>query len=498
MARRYVSVWFPHLRTDHLSLADAGLHDRPFVLRQSVHGRMVISATNIHAEKKGIHAGQVLADARAIVPGIEVQDDAPQLSETVLSDLACWSIRFTPVVAVDVPEGLLMDVTGCAHLWGGEDAYVRAMESRFNARGYGVRIALADTPGVAWAVARFGSGPLVVGSGKHVPALALLPPEGLRIDTGIVQRLHKLGLHRISQFMNMSRQALRRRFGQALLDQLDKASGWMAEELVPVMPPVTYSERLPCMEPIETRKGIEIGLELLLRDICARLFRDQKGLRCCVFKAYRADGKVEIVKIGTHRPTCHVEHLMRLFDHKLSGLQPGPGIELFALEAIEVEDNPTEQKELWKETGGLEDERLSELIDRLVERAGVKVSHYLPSEHYWPERSYRKVISVGDNQTVSWSSSLPRPVCLLNPPERIKVTAPIPDYPPMLFVYEGRIRRIAVADGPERIEQEWWLQGGQHRDYYRVEDEEGNRYWIFRLGHYHDTDYQWFLHGFFA
>ena len=498
MTRRYISVWFPHIRTDWFALSEPSLHNRPFVLRTNVHGRMVISATNIQAERCGIHVGLVLADARALVPGLEARDDVQELPDKILVALAAWCIRFTPVVSVDLPGGLLLEVTGCSHLWGGESSYMKAIESRLNARGYGVRIGMADTPGVAWAVARFGSEPLLIESGHHQRVLAALPPEALRIEAEAVQRLHKLGLHQIGQFVNMSKQVLRRRFGQVLLNQIDKALGRQPDELIPLEPPGLYLERLPCLETIMTREGIDIALETLLVTLCGRLQKEQKGLRAVLLKGYRVDGKVVEAKVGTNRPTHHVHHLMRLFEHKVSALDPGHGIELFVLEATDVEDNPVAQESLWEARGGLEDERLSELIDRLVDRGGIEVSRYVPAEHYWPERSFTKATSLSEVGLSAWKTEVLRPSYLLRNPEVIEVTAPIPDYPPMLFIHGGKVHRIVRADGPERIEQEWWLQQGQHRDYYQVEDEEGGRYWIFRLGHYHDQNYQWFIHGFFA
>jgi len=498
MNRRFISLWFPHLRTDAFALKDTSRHDRPFVLKASVHGRMIITAANIQAERRGIHAGLVLAVARALGSNLESCDDEMGLAGAVLLELAIWCVRFSPTVMVDEPEGLLMEVTGCAHLWGGEPDYVRSIESRLNAKGYGVRVGMADTPGVAWAVARFGSGTLTISPGLQEQVMAGLPPEAWRIDQEIVQRLHKLGLRKTGMFMNMSRRVLRRRFGQVLLDQLDKALGIQSEELVPVMPPSGCEERLPCMEPILTREGIMIALENLLLKLCGRLQKAQKGLRKVSLKGYRIDGQVVETGVGTSRPTCHVNHLIRLFEHKISTLDPGLGIELFVVEATVVEDAIPEQERLWEDRGGLDDERLSELIDRMVDRGGIEVSRYLPAEHYWPERSFRIADSIEEKPSSYWRTDVSRPVQVLAKPEHIEVTAPIPDYPPMLFVYRGNIHRIARAEGPERIEQEWWLQEGQHRDYYQVEDEQGARYWIFRRGHYHDKDFEWFIHGFFA
>jgi protein ImuB len=205
------------------------------------------------------------------------------------------------------------------------------------------------------------------------------------------------------------------------------------------------------------------------------------------------------MEIGTSRPTHHINHLFKLFEVKISTLEPAMGIELFTLEAPKVEELLPEQEQLWEEAGGLDDVRLAELVDKLAGKFGPSAVHrYLPDEHYWPERSFRPAISLQEKATTLWRVDKLRPLQLLHRPEKIDVSAPIPDYPPMLFRYKGKVHEIARADGPERIEQEWWLQQGQHRDYYRVEDKEGHRFWIFRSGHYDDESFQWYVHGFFA
>jgi protein ImuB len=498
MEKRFVSIWFRHLTTDWFTLHRKELKNLPFVLRTPSHGRMIITGTNAVAEKKGIITGMVLADARAIIPELEVLDDKPDLIVKLLSRLAEWCIRFTPVVAIDQPNGLLLDATGCSHLWGGDTYYLNEIIKRLNTRGYDVRVAMADTIGVAWGVVRFGKDPLIIPRNLHVEVLMRLPPEALRLETETVERLHKLGLHTIRQFIRMPRSSLRRRFGQHMLMRLDMALGQEMEVIEPVEPIEPYQERLPCMDPIVTVTGIEIALQQLLEALCFRLQQEQKGLRAASFKGYRVDGKIEKIEIGTHRPTHHVNHLFKLFELKISSIEPALGIELFVLEASKVEDHYSQQEKMWEGSGGLEDERLSELIDRLAVKIGTEAIHrYVPDEHYWPERSF-KVASLQEKLLTTWKTDKQRPLQLLSIPEHIEVTAPIPDYPPMLFRHKGRLHTIIKADGPERIEQEWWLQQGQHRDYYRVEDEEGHRYWIFRLGHYDEKVYKWFMHGFFC
>ena len=499
MQKRFVSVWFRHLMTDWFAIRDPQLKSVPFVLRTPVHGRMIITAVNEIALEQSITMGTVLADAKAVIPDLVVHDDLPDLPVRLLNRVAEWCIRFSPTVAIDPPDGLLLDVTGCAHLWGGETQYLEDINTKLRRRGYVVRSALADTPGLAWAMARFGSKPLIVEPGSILNALLPLPPEALRLDAETISRLHRLGLHQIKQFLQMPRPALRRRFGPAILHQLDKALGQEMEILNPVIPVEPYQERLPCMEPVLTLPGIELALQQLLEKLCNRLKADQKGLRSSVFKGYRVDGKMISIDIGTSRPSHHVTHLFKLFELKISTLEPGMGIELFVLEAPKVDDHQPRQEKMWDASGGLEDIRLAELLDRLAGKISAHSIHrFLPDEHYWPERSVKEAASMEDNPGTHWQSGVQRPVQLLRLPEKIEVTAPIPDYPPMLFRYKGKIHKIVRADGPERIEQEWWIQQGQHRDYYCVEDEEGKRYWLFRLGHYDDKVYQWFLHGFFA
>src|SRR5690606_12376156 len=326
------------------------------------------------------------------------------------------------------------------------------------------------------------------------------PVEALRLEFEITDRLRRLGLHKVRQFISMPRTSLRRRFGAEFLRQLDLALGRESVPLEPVMPVEPYREQLPCLEPVLTVAGIEIALRELLDRLCTRLEKEQKGLRTAVFKGYRVDGKWMQVEISTSKATRNREHVFKLFALRFSSLEPGMGIELFILEAPKVEPYSAQQERMWDASGGLEDVRLAELIDRLANHVGAtRIKRYLPDEHYWPERSIKLAQSLQEKPTTTWPSQKPRPLQLLDPPARIEGTAPIPDYPPMLFRYNGRLHHVARADGPERIEREWWIEKGRHRDYYCVEDDEGYRYWLFRLGHYDDEKAsEWFMHGFFA
>jgi protein ImuB len=500
MPKRFVSIWFRHLKTDWFTRRQPGISNIPFVLAVPDHGRMMVSAANIPAQNQGIKTGLTVADARVIIPALQVLDDKPEIYAKLLEGIAGYCIRFTPAVSVDLPDGLILDVTGCAHLWGCEKKYLEAISGRLKNFGYDNRVAMADTIGTAWAIAHFGPPMSIIESGQQREALLSLPPVSLRLSPEIAERLVKLGLRQISQFIQMPHSALRRRFGQQIPDRLGQALGNKEEQLIPVHPIEPYQERLPCLEPIIYAKGVEIALKQLLDRVCLRLQTEQKGLRKAIFKCCRIDGKMEKIEIGTNRPSCNSEHLFKLFQINIETIEPAMGIELFMLEALKVEDLLTVQEKLWDINAGTDDIHLSELLDRIAVKIGSgNIQRYIPDEHYWPERSFKPASYINEKLKTDWKPGRPRPIQILPKPEAIEVTAPIPDYPPMLFRYKGILHKIIKADGPERIEPEWWLQTGLHRDYYCVEDEAGCRYWLFRLGHY-DTakTFQWFMHGFFA
>ena len=501
MQKRFVSIWFRHLTTDWLTLRRQELREVPFVFAAPVRGRIVITAANALAENQGIITGMAAADAKAIVPALEVVDDIPGQAAKLLKALGEWCIRYTPMIAIDLPDGLILDVSGCAHLWGGERAYLKAIIKILRSKGYDARGAMADTVGTAWAVARFGKVKPIIEPGGQVNALLPLPPAALRLEPVILERLQKLGFYNIKSFIGIGRSVLRRRFGQDFLLRLDHALGNEDEPLQLLHPVEPYHERLPCLEPIRTATGIEIAIKELLKNVCRRLQGEGKGLRTAVLKCYRVDGQIVEANIGTNRPSYHTGHLFKLFELKISSIEPALGIELFTLDLPKVEDVSPEQEVLWSPDGcGLEDINLANLLDRLANKVGAgNIHRYLPQEHYWPERSIKPARTLQEKRATVWRTDRPRPSLLLPRPERIEVTSLIPDYPPMLFIYKNKVHQIKKADGPERIEREWWIETGEHRDYYQVEDADGRRYWLFRSGHYSgDQSKQWFIHGFFA
>jgi len=499
MSKRFVLIWFRYLRTDWFTRRQPSLRNIPFVLASPDHGRMVITAANTLAQLSGIDIGMTVADARVILPSLHILDDKPDHSNKLLKGLAEWCIRYSPFVATDSHDGIILDATGCTHLWNGEEKYLTDIVTRLITLGYNVHAAMTNTIGASWAIAHYGKDSIIVKSNQQTTALLSLPVEALRLEPDIAEKLHSLGLKQIGNIIGMQRSALRRRFGEHILQRLDQAVGNIEEIIEPVLPVEPYQERLPCLESIVTATGIEIALQRLLEKLCHQLQQEQKGLRVAILKCFRADNKLVQIEIGTNHPSFNIAHLFKLFELKIETIEPGPGIDLFILEARKVEPVSPLQQKLWQQSNGLDNIHLSELMDRLSGKFGANHIHrFLPAEHYWPERSFKLASALDEKPTIAWRVDKPRPLQLLQNPEHIDVMAPVPDYPPMNFRYKGRLHKIIKADGPERIEQEWWLQQGQHRDYYHVEDEEGKRYWLFRSGHYADRNYQWFIHGFFA
>lgn len=497
MPKRYMCIRFPFLATDRIEKQQPRLSEIPFVLTQAQHGRMQIQAVNRRALQEGISCGMVLADAQAILPHLASSSYDTDATADTLTILAEWCIRFSPVVSVHAPNSLVLDISGCAHLWGGEKKYCKQILDRLYSGGYQAQVAIADTIGCAWGLAHYGQSCTIVPPAQQAIALAILPPSALRISLPVQQRLHKLGFRCIEEFISIPDSTLRRRFGDELIVRLQQALGIHIETVDPIFPIPPYQERLSCLEPITTATGIQIALRRLLTTLCNRLAKEGKGIRQAVFYGHRIDGNLQKISIGTGRASCNPAHLFKLFEFKIPTIEPALGIELFVLDATLVENEQIPQESLWQTKGG--QVQIAELLDNIAAKVGThRIQRFLPAEHHWPERAIQATYSLDAHPQSAWPTHRHRPLHLLQQPEPIEVMVPLPDYPPVLFRHHKKVYKLVKADGPERIEQEWWISSGQPRDYYKVEDENGARYWLFRSGYYGHGDPKWFLHGFFA
>jgi protein ImuB len=473
------------------------------VLTAPVGNRHLVTAVNAAAGCEGIAPGMALADARAVRPDLAVAAADFSGDAMALARLAQWCDRYSPWVASDGADGIKLDVTGCAHLRGGEQELANEAVERLGRQGITARAAIADTLGAAWGLARYGGTPVsILPAGDARAALAALPVAALRLDAATATALVRLGLRRIGDLYPLSRPALVRRFGAMVAARLDQALGAVSEPLSPVPPlPVRWARRR-FAEPIATLDAVVAGTRTLIEALCRRLAGEALGVRRLELSLYRIDGRIDRRAIGTARPSREPRHLLRLLEERLDDLDLDPvlGIEDMALVARRVEPLAPAQLGLAASIRGEEREiALAALLDRLANRLGADaLGRPVPRESHVPERAVRLAPALTKAAT-AWDLERQRPVRLLPRPEPIEATALVPDDPPVLFRWRRVAHRVRRADGPERIAEEWWHERAEPRDYYRVEDEAGRRFWLYRAGLYRPQVLpRWFLHGIFA
>ena len=483
----------------------------PFALvAPGVHG-LLLSAVNRQAQDEGLKPGMRLADARAAYPALAVREAEPEADRSALLRLALWCGRFTPWSAPDGADGLLLDITGCAHLFGGEAAMVAEVEDHLAGLGLEVRTGLADTAGAAWALARFApQGARIAAPGKTRGAIEDLPVEALRIAPDTALLLRRLGLATIGALADLPRVPLARRFparaeGEALLLRLDQALGRRDEPLSPLSPPPDYLRRLAFAEPLLLQESVEAALADLLAGLMPLLERDRRGVRRLVLWCFRVDGSHVRIAAATARASRDARHLARLFAEKLGGIDAGFGIDVMALHAARVE--PLEDDQLALTGRGRVRDGVDRLVDRLLARLGAgAVIRLEAAERHLPEAAERAAPPGRPADPWPERPDLPpRPFRLFERPEPVEVMAEVPDGPPLLFTWRRVTRRVARAAGPERIAPEWWIGDDEDeplRDYYRVEDTAGRRYWLYRAGLYQDAAAKgpprWYVHGLFG
>ena len=500
-------------------------------------GRTLVDAVNEAATEVGLFQGMTLADARTHVPSLDTAPADPLADASLLERTVRWCGRYTPWTAVDGLDGVWLDTTGCAHLFGGEQAMLDDLVVRLERLGFGVRAALADTPGAAWAVARYGVNGSAVARGGARSALTAMPTAALRLDAGMAAGLSRLGLRSIGDLYEMPRAPLAARFGGDLILRLDQALGRVDEPISPIPEKPRYHVRTVFAEPIGEHQAIAGGLDRLISRICRRLDRGGHGCRRLEFTLYRVDGTLQQLQVGTSRPIRSPKHLARLFASRLDTLDPGFGVEAMALVAPVTEPLAVAQstfsagsKEFSTCEGAeilalnpsppLADAELGQLIDRLGNRLGFDaVVRLAPRESFLPERAAREV-AVSDKTAPYWSSPVPqeslrqplRPLRLFARPESIEAMALVASSPasteagpPMLFRWRRVVHRVQAAEGPERIAPEWWREDKRwasgSRDYWRIEDADGRRFWLYREVEARAKPAaapRWFLHGLFA
>ena len=482
------------------------------------------------AENLGLACGMPLADARAMIPHLIVADDDPAADAALLETIADWAERYTPLVAfgdqqearraesltgikqearrAESPTGiLLLDITGCAHLFGGEEVLRADLLARLASQGFLARAAIADTAGAAIALARFTGGGVIAGD-DTAAVLSPLPLAALRLDPEIVSAMDRVGLKRIGQIVEAPRAPLAARFGRELLRRLDQALGRDEEAIDPRRPPPAFIAERRFAEPIVREEDIAATLSSLAASLATSLERQGEGARRLEYALFRVDGVVSHIGVGAGRPLREPKLILALFREKFAALgddfDAGFGFDMARLSVTVSAPMEGAQTDLAGDTIGEGD--VEGLLDRIAARLGEdSVAVIAPRASHVPERAEALVSREtaphhAANHAALAMAPAERPLRLFARPEPILVTAGVPDGPPVNFRWRRAAYRVTRAEGPERIAAEWWRDEGPTRDYYRVEDEAGHRFWLYRDGLYltETTTPQWYMHGIFA
>ena len=444
----------------------------------------------------GLRRGMPLADARAICPDLATRPADLAREAAALAGLRRWAGRYAPLVAADGVDGLIADITGVAHLYGGEDALRADLHARLERAGLAGISAIADTRGAAHALARQGGG--IVAEGGLVQGIGPLPVSALRIDHQTAHALIRAGLPRIADLIALPRAPLARRFGPELILRLDQALGHQPEPLGAEPEPPHFGVRMTLPEPIGLQADVMAGLSRLLERLCARLALHHKGARRMRLELRRVDRGTAQIEIGLARALRDPERIAALFVKGVEGIDAGFGIDGLRLSAPVTEPLPPEQ--ITASAGGAGEDAMSDLISRLGNRLGFdRVLRFLPADSLIPERSFLITpAAYSAPAPMPRRKGPPRPITLF-PPEPVSAAS---GHPPVSFRWR-RLRFTTLrATGPERIAPEWWLDDPAWRsgirDFWRVETHQGPRLWLFHTPQTAERESGWSVQGQFA
>lgn len=490
LARRITVLHFPRLSINrwqwHMDrTGQAPPPEIPVALAvEGPHGP-VIHATNRAADQLGIQTGARVVDMRALCPDLRVEFADTGGDAQALARLMLWVRRWCPWSAMDGSDGLVMDTTGSDHLWGGEAAMLREIEGKLSMLGLETNLACAPTHGAAWALARHGGVRAICGADDLAVKLAPLPVRSLRLAADTVLLLHRLGLKTVGALADVPRVSLARRFTSAPLVQnpllrLDQMMGRLAEPLQSPDDPPQFSVQSTLPEPV---MDPDPHLPAMAHELCTGLQAAGHGARRITLTVYKTDGDIDRIGVATSQATHDPAHILRLLDGKLERLNPGFGFDLITLDASVVEHIDVVQTRI--DGGSDEGVQLARLIDRLSARFGADtIRRPAPHDSHVPERREGWRAAMADGAAPLPQHPRPRPLRLLQPPEDIRVLYAVPEGPPAQFMWRRQTHKVVRFEGPERIAPEWWADrpGTRLRDYYRIEDQNGCRYWLFREG----------------
>lgn len=465
--------------------------------------RRWVAAAEDAARKAGVRVGMAAAKAQALFQGLMLVDADPVADAEALERITLWALtQYSPIVAVDGADGIVMDTEGADHLQGGEELMLTGIANRFRGRGLASRVAIADTWGAAHACARaIARDTVIVPRGETVRAVERLPISLLRLPDKVVDDLHTLGFRLIGELSNTPRAPLTLRFGPEIGRRLDQMFGRTGEPIDAIRGPEMVSVSRSFQEPIGAAETINKYVGRLVVQLVGELQKKGLGVRRTDLIIDRVDNTRQAIRAGTAKPARDIPWLTKLFRDRTEKIEPGFGIEKLTLVATWAES----LEEVQKASSLVEDEvaDITPLID-IFRNRGQRVYRVAPVASDVPERSMTLVDPASSPDEASWKGHWPRPVRLLASPEQIDVMALLPDHPPVWILWRGKRRMVKRADGPERIFGEWWQRTSEWaavRDYFMVEDESGERLWIYRSGDGVDSEtgsHKWFVHGIFA
>lgn len=482
---------------------------RPLAVYAKDANAFLLTGVDARASELGLRLAMSLADARAIRPDLAAIEAEPDEDARTLDAVAAWCERFTPVIVIDAPDGLFLDISGCGHLFGGEEALKRQIVTRLHAQGFGSRAAIAPTPGAAWALARFSKAQHAADA-DLLNVLSPLPIQALRLEEAPAALLQRLGLKTIGQLINAPRLPFTARAGEAAMLRLDQALGRAPEALTPRRPPPPVFALRRFLEPLFTLEAVEEATRMLCADVVKKLDRNGAGARRAALHLFGVDGRDRVIEIGLSRPERNAVALMRLFKEKLGraaeNLDMQFGLEAARLDVVQVERLDAQARTLAAvEESTSSAEKIGALADVLSARLGAKqvLRPQLHDTHQTDKAGgWRSVLSrdVRDAKALQPPDDgvQRRPLTVFASPQPIEAIATVPDGPPIRFRWRRVLREVSRAEGPERISGDW-LGGAPTRDYYRVEDRDGRRYWLYREGLFGEAQPpRWFMHGLFA
>jgi protein ImuB len=518
-AQRILALAFPHLSTDRIARRKWGPSWRstrrpeaqPLVCSGRLNNAMRLTALDEAAEAIGLRKNQAVAEARAICPKLDVLEEDPAADRRLLDGIADWCDRYTPLVALDGRDGLFLDITGCTHLFGGEKALLQDVLSRLFQMGIDARGAISSAPGLSWGMARFGNGGVIADEEMEL-VLSPLPVAALRLEEETVAALQKLGLKQVGDLIHAPRAPLARRFGAHLLLRLDQALGLDEEPVSPRRPVASLSAERRLAEPVQAEEDILHLTGQIALSLKTSLEERGAGGRAFELVLFRVDGRVFRVAAGASQPLRDPRRIAALFSERLQAvhddLDAGYGFEILRLNVTRHEAFDAAQEDFAGDRQ--KNVSLAGFVDRVSARLGEDClqSFHLCESHV-PERAVIaapaiRTLSSGkgpENSDVSWSRG-ERPLRLFPRPEAVEVSlAEVPEGPPESFRWRRMLHRVSRSEEPERLAMEWWIDGPDAgaRDYFRIEDDTGHRFWIYREGLYGQLPPpRWFMHGIFA